>query len=61
MTNKMWVLRESESSPPISIHEKPEQADGNGKRMGLQKFEVVPAIVEVRILTMEEIVSGEIK
>lgn len=54
-TIKMWALREEKSSPPISIRSKHEDAIADGKRLGLQKFEVMPVYVDIRDVPLEEI------
>jgi len=54
-TIKMWVARESESSPPISIRQKHELAEADAKRLGVQKFEVVQVWVSIETVALKDL------
>lgn len=58
-TNKMFLVRKDKDSEPISLRSKHSDAESDAKRAGLEKFEVVPVVVEIRELSTEELVNGQ--
>lgn len=55
---KMWILRETKDSPAISLRHKHADAEADGKRLQLPKFEVVQVRVTYEDIPVEEIVNG---